>query len=66
MYYSSDDKNKKLERSRDESLMEDSESLSKDEISISKPKKRTFTIEEKIKIANEAMIMEFMLHLENM
>ena len=51
MYDSSDDENKKLERNRDESLMEDSESISKDENSISKPKKRTFTIEEKIKIA---------------
>ena len=34
MYDSSDDENKKLERSRDESLMEDSESISKEEISI--------------------------------
>ena len=55
MYDSSVDENKKLEKSRDESLMEDSESISKDEISISKPKKRTFIIEEKIKIANEAI-----------
>ena len=55
MYDSSDDENKKIKRSRDESLMEDSESISKDEISISKPKKRTFTIEEKIKIAKEAL-----------
>ena len=54
MYDSSDDENKKLERSRDESLMEDSESISKEEISISKPKKRAFTIGEKIKIAHKA------------
>ena len=53
MYDSSDDENKKLERSRDESLMEDSESISKEEISISKPKKRAFTIGEKIKIAKK-------------
>ena len=54
MYDSSDDENKKLERSRDESLMEDSESISKEEISISKPKKRAFTIGVKMKIAHKA------------